>query len=98
MERIATHVWEYVRNNRLGIVTVTLSLTFMFVGLPSQILRILETKSAKEISITMFSLLVVQSFFWVLYGYQKRDWFVVTANAFGTFFSLVIVIEWFLFQ
>ncbi len=74
------------------------SLTFMFLGLPSQIIRIWQTGSVKEISVTMFSLLMLQSVFWVLYGRQKNDWFVIIANSFGTLFSAIIVVEYFLFK
>lgn len=92
------NILKYIMNNRLGAITVALSLTFMFLGLPSQIIRIWQTHSVKEISITMFFLLTLQSVFWVLYGRQKNDWFVIIANSFGTLFSAIIVIEYFLFK
>lgn len=92
------NILKYIIDNRLGAITVALSLTFMFLGLPSQIVRIWQTHSVKEISVTMFSLLTLQSVFWVLYGRQKNDWFVIIANSFGTLFSAIIVIEYFLFK
>ena len=98
METKIKNCINYMKSNRLGTLTVFLSLMFMFLGLPNQILRIWESKSVVEISIIMFGLLAIQSFFWVLYGTQKRDWFVVIANSFGTFFSVIIVIEYFLFR
>ena len=91
-------IGSYIRNNRLGVITIITSLSYMFLGLPLQIVRIWQTQSVIEISLSMFALLCLQSVFWVLYGFQKRDWFVVTANTFGTLFSATIVVEYFLFQ
>lgn len=88
----------YIKNNKLGTATIVLSLSYMFLGLPSQILSIWQSQSVREISLPMFFLLCVQSIFWVLYGLQKKDWFVVTANTFGTLFSAFIVLEYFLFR
>lgn len=88
----------YIKNNKLGTATIVLSLSYMFLGLPSQILSIWQSQSVREISLSMFFLLCVQSIFWVLYGLQKKDWFVVTANTFGTLFSAIIVVEYFLFR
>lgn len=87
----------FLKNNKLGTVTIVLSLTFMFLGLPSQIWQIWKTGSVAGISILAFSLLATQSFFWVLYGFQKKDWFVVVANFVGTIFSTIIVFEYFWF-
>lgn len=46
----------------------------------------------------MFALLLVQSIFWMLYGIQKKDGFIVTGNVFGSLFSGTIVLEWFMFR
>jgi len=90
--------FQHLKDNKLGTVTIVLSLSYMFLGLPAQILKISETKSVADISIVMFSLLALQSILWVAYGFQKKDWFVVTANFFGTVFSLIIVVQYFLFS
>jgi len=74
---------DYIKRNKLGTFTIALSLTYMFLGLPDQILTILRTRSIANISIVMFGLLAAQCISWVLYGFQKRDWFVVTANSVG---------------
>lgn len=89
---------KYVMSNKLGTVTVALSLTYMFLGLPAQIWKIWEARSVEDISLLMFALLAIQSLAWVLYGKQKHDWFVFTANCFGTLFAAVIVVEYFLFK
>jgi uncharacterized protein with PQ loop repeat len=87
----------YLKENKLGGVTILFSLSYMFLGLPLQIWRIWETHSVKEISLPMFGLLCLQSIFWVLYGIQQKDWFVVTANAFCSFFAFIIVLLYFAF-
>ncbi|MBI5079285.1 hypothetical protein HZB06_01240 [Candidatus Wolfebacteria bacterium] len=89
---------DYAKNNKLGVLTMTLSLTLMLYGLPSQILAIWEIKSAKEISLAMFGIGAIQCFFWVLYGIQKNDWFIITPNSFGALFMTIIVAEYFLFH
>lgn len=91
-------VVNFVKSNKLGALAVSFSLTFMFLGLPSQIMQIWTTRSVKEISIATFSLLAVQSFFWILYGFKRRDLFIVLPNLFGTIFATIIVIEYFLFR
>ncbi len=86
-------IWQYVLKNKLGTFTLALSLTFMFLGLPSQVYTISVTKSVNNISFPMFSLLATQSFFWVLYGVQRKDPFMIIANTFGTLFAGIIVLQ-----
>lgn len=87
----------YFRANRLGVVTLTLCLLYMFIGLPDQIWSIWKSQSVREISLPMYVLLSAQSIGWVLYGYKKKDWFVLIANSFGTVFSATIVVEYIVF-
>ena len=84
--------------NKLGLTTLIFSLTYMFFGLPSQVIKIWNTHSVKDVSIVMFVLLVIQSIFWVLYGRQRNDKFVMIANFFGALFSIIIVIEYVMFH
>ena len=87
-----------VKENKLGTVTITVSLAYMFLGLPTQIWKIWETRSVADISATMFTLLLVQSFFWVLYGFQKKDGFIIVPNVAATLFSFIILFEWWMFR
>lgn len=84
--------------NKLGIVTLTISLTYMFLGLPSQVIEIWKTQSVKNISILMFLLLIIQSIFWIAYGIQRKDKFIVVANFFGSLFATMIVAEYLIFH
>ena len=89
---------QYVKENKLGTLALVLAHTFMFLGLPAQIVKIWETRSVKDISVLTFTLLAVQSIAWVAYGAQRRDWPVIISNSFGMFFSSIIVILYFLFK
>jgi uncharacterized protein with PQ loop repeat len=87
-----------VVNNKLGIITLALSLTYIFLGLPSQIAQIWQTHSIKNVSILLFIFLGVQCFFWVLYGIQRKDKILIITNSFLTCFAFIVVIEWFMFR
>ncbi len=88
----------YVQRNKLGTLALTLCLSYMFLGLPAQIIQIWQTHDVKSISGIMFSLLTAQSIGWVAYGIQKKDWFVTIPNIFGTLFIGTIVVEWLMFR
>lgn len=85
-------------NTKLGIVTLVLSLVYMFLGLPSQIIQIWKTQSVKDVSLLMFLLLTIQSIFWIAYGRQRNDRFVIIANFFGALFASIIIIEYIIFR
>ena len=89
---------NYIRNNKLGATTMALSLVFIFLGLPSQIATIWSTRSVAGVSPLMFSLLAIQSAFWVAYGIQKRDPFMAVPNGLIVIFGTIIVIECMLFR
>jgi len=89
---------SYIKANRLGVVTITFSLLYMFLGLPAQVWKIWVTQSAADISPLAFGLLAIQSVFWVLYGLQKKDWFIVIPNVLATLFSSMIIVEYFMFK
>ena len=91
-------IWEYVKENKLGSFTLALSLTYIFIGLPSQVYTIWETASARDISLPMFLLLALQSLFWVLYGSQRKDWPMIIANTFVVLFAGIITVQCLLFS
>lgn len=87
---------SYVKENKLGVFTLALSLTYIFIGLPSQISVIWKTGSARDVSLPMFFLLALQSLFWVFYGVQRKDWPMMIANAFVVLFAAIIILQCFL--
>ena len=84
--------------NKLGIITLVTSLTYMFLGLPSQVIQIWRAHSVKDVSILMFVLLTIQSVFWLAYGLQRKDKFIVIANIFGALFAFMVVVEYLMFH
>lgn len=86
---------NHLKNNKLGTIALFLCLSFILLGLPAQIWKIWQSQSAAGISLLTFALLTIQSFFWVLYGWQKKDWFIIIPNTLGTILAGVIVAEYF---
>lgn len=91
-------LFDSIKNNKLSSTTLALSLLFTFLGLPSQILRILQTQSVQDISLPLFVLLDIQSVFWIMHGVRRRDWAVAIANSSVVLFSTIIVILYFIFM
>lgn len=89
---------NFIKQNKLGTLTIVVCLTYMFLGLPAQIIQTWRTHNIAGISILMFLLLALQSVCWVAYGIQKKDRFVIIANIFGSLFSIIIVLEYFIFR
>ncbi len=87
---------NFIKQNKLGSLATTLSLIYMSLGLPSQIIKIWNTHSVQGISVLMFLLLGIQSVAWVAYGMQKKDNFITIPNILGALFSFVVVIEYFI--
>lgn len=59
--------------------------------LPQAILTI-RTKNTKSISLGMYSIFTIGVFFWVLYGIQKKDYAIISANVLTMVLALVILI------
>lgn len=69
-------------------ITAAILTTFGFVP---QIIKILRTKSAKDVSIATLFQLSIGVFLWTLYGIHLRDSIIIFANA-VTFLTLVVAI------
>ena len=89
---------NYVKKNKLGFTATIISLVFMSFGLLAQIWKIWRTHDIGGISPLMFSLLAIQSLFWMAYGKQRRDLFIIVPNLFGSFFATIVVVEYFIFH
>ena len=61
----------------IGYVAACLT-TFSFAP---QVLLTLRTRDTKTISVGMYSMFITGVFLWTLYGIQKADWVIVSANA-----------------
>ncbi|KJJ85871.1 conserved hypothetical protein, membrane [Candidatus Omnitrophus magneticus] len=62
--------------------------TFCF--LP-QIIKILQTKHARDISLIMYIILTIGVFLWLIYGILIHKWPIILANAVTFIFCAIIV-------
>jgi MtN3 and saliva related transmembrane protein len=56
-----------------------------------QVLKVLKTKSTKDISREMFLLLAGSIFLWLIYGYFLNNYPIMIANFFGIIQSVIIL-------
>jgi MtN3 and saliva related transmembrane protein len=80
----------------LSILATISGIAASFAMLP-QTYRIFKRKSAKDISILTYSLLILISIIWILYGIEIQNFPVIISNGVGIFFLLSIMIGWFLY-
>jgi MtN3 and saliva related transmembrane protein len=57
-----------------------------------QLIMIIKNKSAKDISVTMYIVLLIAQVLWMVYGVLKRDFQVIVTNAVTTFLTILIII------
>lgn len=57
-----------------------------------QLVMIIKNKSAKDISVTMYIVLLIAQVLWMVYGVLKRDFQVIVTNAVTTFLTILIII------
>ncbi len=72
----------------LGLVAATLT-TFSF--LP-QLLKIWQTKSAKDVSFVMLIFFNTGVLLWLIYGLYLSAWPIILANGITLFFNLIILL------
>jgi MtN3 and saliva related transmembrane protein len=61
------------------------------ISLSPQVLKVIRTKSTKDISREMFLLLAGSIFLWLIYGILLKDLPIIIANFFGFIQALVIL-------
>ena len=59
-----------------------------------QAYKIFKRKSAKDISLLTFSILLIGSIIWVLYGIEIRNFPLIISNTFGAVGVALVVIGW----
>lgn len=57
-----------------------------------QLVMIIKNKSAKDISVTMYIVLLIAQVLWMVYGVLKRDFQVIVTNAVTSFLTILIII------
>jgi MtN3 and saliva related transmembrane protein len=61
------------------------------ISLFPQVLKVIRTKSTKDISREMFLLLAGSIFLWLIYGILLKDFPIIIANFFGFIQTLIIL-------
>lgn len=80
----------------LSILATISGIAASFAMLP-QTYKIFKRKSAKDISIVTYYMLVLISIIWILYGIEIQNFPVIISNGVGIFFLLSIVIGYYLY-
>lgn len=62
------------------------------VSLIPQLIKILKTKNANEISLVMLGILFIGVCLWVWYGFLKDDMIIIISNSFALFVNILTVI------
>jgi MtN3 and saliva related transmembrane protein len=57
-----------------------------------QLILIIKHKSAKDISITMYIVLLIAQILWMIYGILKYDFQVILTNAITSLLTILIII------
>jgi len=63
---------------------------FTSTSLIPQLIKILNEKKSKDISILMLAVLFTGLALWVWYGFLKTDWIIIISNLFALLLNLVI--------
>ncbi|MEK6935735.1 MAG: SemiSWEET family transporter [Nanoarchaeota archaeon] len=62
-----------------------------------QAIKIFKRKSAKDISILTYSILLIGAFIWVIYGIDIQNTPIIITNALGVMALGSVVLGWFLY-
>jgi len=71
----------------IGLVAATCTTTS---ALP-QTIKVIKTKSTKDLSLAMYSLVVIGVVLWILYGILINNLVIILANSIGFFFAATIL-------
>ena len=62
-----------------------------------QVYRIFKRKSAKDISIITYAMVLAAVIIWVLYGIEIKDFPIIISNIFATISAALVILGWFLY-
>ncbi|MFA6269944.1 MAG: SemiSWEET family transporter [Candidatus Paceibacterota bacterium] len=82
----------------LGVIATITSLVFMGMGLPVQIYKIHEAKSTQGISLFTQLTLFLTTMSWCVYAFKISNLYILTANAPGAMFALVILYQFWVYR
>lgn len=71
----------------------TLAFITSFIGFVPQIYKTIQTKSTKDLSMTMLINYLVCSIAWIIYGSTTESLFVLSSNIIGLVTSAILIIQ-----
>jgi MtN3 and saliva related transmembrane protein len=78
-------------------VLATIFGTIMALANLPQAYKIFKTKSAKDISMITYSLLLAGAIVWILYGVERKDFPLIFANSIGVIAIGLVIFGWCLY-
>ncbi|HON11468.1 MAG: SemiSWEET transporter [Fibrobacter sp.] len=66
--------------------------TLTTISFVPQVLRVWKTRSARDLSFTMFLLFAIGVLLWLIYGIILGEWPVILANSVTLVFAIIILI------
>lgn len=66
--------------------------TLIIISLLPQLVKIITTKSSKDIALETYLLLIIAQICWIYYGFAKNDIEVIVTNIVSLFLALFIII------
>ncbi len=82
----------------LGTLAAGASLVFVLVGLPIQILKNKKRKSCEGLALSPFLFALVSYSLWAAYGFASHDYFLAYSQTPGSFFVLIILLQFFIYR
>jgi len=86
--------------NLIGSAAVIMGLIVACIGLPIQIFKNFKQKSTGGLSLSLWTLGLLNGLLWLSYGLIKYqiDWYIVIANIPGVFFTLIILLQFYYYR
>lgn len=82
----------------VGILTVVFSYAIKVIGFPSQAIKVIRQKSAKELSPLLFIIAFFSYCLWTFYGILKGDWVIIVGQSVGILASSVLLVLMFKYR
>lgn len=79
--------------NYFGLNAMMSSLAISLIGYPSQIRLNSQIGNADNLSLLFFGIIVYMSVSWLIYGINKKDWYMISCNVIGAILSSVILFQ-----
>jgi len=66
--------------------------SLIIISLLPQLIKIIKTKSAKDIALETYLLLIIAEVCWIIYGFLKNDIEIIVTNIVSLFLTILITI------